>query len=706
MATRTIANGGGNWDSTSSWVEGAVPTSADDVVATASSGNLTINVAAACRSIDLSSYTGTLTHAAGITLSVGDGSGGALNFSGSWTYTKGNNTTSTISFVSTSNNGGAGWNITFGGKSPGSVTFNGSGGEWTLQDGSTSTGTWTFTEGELNTNDQDISVLKLFHQTNNYFTLNLGASEVTVTQRINDYGVYFSGRYLTINAGTSKLIISKASVMLTSHTFYDIEYQFNQDFLPDSSMIRGNITCHDFTATGGAHKNSNLLIANGNTLTVTNSIVFAGNSSANRLLVTSSTLGASGAISYSSASVAGWQNVDFQDISFSASVDASAITGGSGDCGGNTNLTATTADDWYWNGSGTRNFSDYTYWYTATNGGGSQMASTRPPLPQDNCYIDANSIDGTTRIDMDLSRPCKNLDFTGAGALTFDIDNNMVTFFGSVTLVSNVTLTVSNNSSIYTVFSGRGSYTITSAGKSWGQIRISAYGGTYTLQDAFQTTGSNSVFYLLNGTFNPNNYNVSVGGFYISGGSTRAYQGGTETLTTAGVTTAFYAQTITNLTWTAPAVIHATNASASITTMNLNTLTFNELRFTPGGTGKVLFSGAFTFSGITLSSEGTKNIRFTKNTTYTITGDKFIDGNGANVVTIDTDTAGTPFTLSKASGTVSADYLSLKDSTATGGATFYAGSHSTDVSGNTGWTFSDPPTEASGHLNLLLLGAG
>jgi hypothetical protein len=32
----------------------------------------------------------------------------------------------------------------------------------------------------------------------------------------------------------------------------------------------------------------------------------------------------------------------------------------------------------------------------------------------------------------------------------------------------------------------------------------------------------------------------------------------------------------------------------------------------------------------------------------------------------------------------------LKDNTATGGATFYAGANSTNVSGNTGWTFTAP----------------
>jgi len=61
MATRTIANGGGNWNSTGTWVEGAVPTSADDVVATATSGQLTVNVAATCRSLNLTNYANTLT---------------------------------------------------------------------------------------------------------------------------------------------------------------------------------------------------------------------------------------------------------------------------------------------------------------------------------------------------------------------------------------------------------------------------------------------------------------------------------------------------------------------------------------------------------------------------------------------------------------------------------------------------------------------
>lgn len=61
MATRTISNAGGNYNATGTWVEGAVPTSADDVVATATSGQLTVNVASAAQSFNFTNYTNTLT---------------------------------------------------------------------------------------------------------------------------------------------------------------------------------------------------------------------------------------------------------------------------------------------------------------------------------------------------------------------------------------------------------------------------------------------------------------------------------------------------------------------------------------------------------------------------------------------------------------------------------------------------------------------
>jgi len=59
-----------------------------------------------------------------------------------------------------------------------------------------------------------------------------------------------------------------------------------------------------------------------------------------------------------------------------------------------------------------------------------------------------------------------------------------------------------------------------------------------------------------------------------------------------------------------------------------------------------------------------------------------------------TFTADTQSTLSKSSGIVSVDYLSIQDSNATGGATWYAGANSVDAGNNTGWIFTAPPGPA------------
>ena len=69
MAIRTISNAGGNYNSSGTWVEAQVPTSADDIVATATSGQLTINVASAARTINLTNYNNTITMNANWTVS-------------------------------------------------------------------------------------------------------------------------------------------------------------------------------------------------------------------------------------------------------------------------------------------------------------------------------------------------------------------------------------------------------------------------------------------------------------------------------------------------------------------------------------------------------------------------------------------------------------------------------------------------------------
>lgn len=69
MPTRTISNTGGNYNAVGTWVEGFVPTSADDVVSTTTSGQLTMNVTGAAKTLDLSTYTNTLTMTNTLTVS-------------------------------------------------------------------------------------------------------------------------------------------------------------------------------------------------------------------------------------------------------------------------------------------------------------------------------------------------------------------------------------------------------------------------------------------------------------------------------------------------------------------------------------------------------------------------------------------------------------------------------------------------------------
>lgn len=60
MAVITASASGGNWNSTGTWVGGVVPTSADSVLLTATSGSVTLNVSATCIGLNCTGYTNTL----------------------------------------------------------------------------------------------------------------------------------------------------------------------------------------------------------------------------------------------------------------------------------------------------------------------------------------------------------------------------------------------------------------------------------------------------------------------------------------------------------------------------------------------------------------------------------------------------------------------------------------------------------------------
>lgn len=180
MATRYWVGGSGNWDATTTtnWAStsggaggASAPTSADDVIIDTSSGTGSISCSSAlatCNNI-------TVTASQAITLT------GTLSLiNGSLSYPSGGSFSSValLTFIATT----TGKTITSNGKSFGNtVTFNGVGGSWQLQDALTSTSTVTLTNGTLDLNSKTLTC-NIFNSNNsNTRSISFGEGNITIT---------------------------------------------------------------------------------------------------------------------------------------------------------------------------------------------------------------------------------------------------------------------------------------------------------------------------------------------------------------------------------------------------------------------------------------------------------------------------------------------------------------------------------------------
>lgn len=637
MATLYAKNVTANWNVASSWSatgsggadDAGVPDATSDCVFDSGfTGSITLTASTTVNSLVCQTgAAGTLTQNASTVLTIdsADGGGDSLKFVSTMTYTP--NVSADIRFTATSGTN----KITSGTLTIANIIINGTGGTFQLQDNLTLNGTGA---------------------TGGY------------TFRVQSGTFDANGKTVTFTTSGNARIGS------------------------------GTTSFYKLVRTGNAVKTDGLWLY-GN-ITVTNELSINGNSGINRVLVMSDTLGTARTLTITGATISNCSNCDFRDITFAnggANVDLSAITGGSGDCGGNTisgggTLSFTTADDWYWNGSGTRNFSDYTYWYTATNGGGSQMASTRCPLPQDTCYFDANSIDGATTVDQDLPRMCKNLDFTGCAAMNFHMNNIAQTIYGNMEFVSNVTRT---NGSTLSLEGRTGNWTLTSS-SSWldSILTFNSIGGTYLLGDNFSASYSVSVN---NGTFDANDKDLTIARFDVGASSSPTILMGNGTWNISG--------TYSNEIFRLPSTVTITQEGS---TLNLNmgntavtfyqtarNYTFNNISI-ESGTGAFTMNGSNTFSTLTISAP--KTVKFTAATTTTVSS--FVaTGDSENLIHIDS-TSSSDATLSDSSGTIQVYYCHIGetgDVDASGGASWLAyTSDGNEVNGSEGWTTAAPAT--------------
>ena len=354
----------------------------------------------------------------------------------------------------------------------------------------------------------------------------------------------------------------------------------------------------------------------------------------------------------------------------------------------------------YWVGTGSTanwNATANTNW--STSSGGSNNASV--PTTTDDVCFDANSPAGT----ISASTAINSIDMTGFthtltwnSSVALTIDGNGVT----AKLAGTVSFTGSTGTIIFTGTSGTTLFT--SGGNTPGGITVNGAGGTVQLQDNLSLNVSAGSITLTTGTLDTNGKTVTAGTLSSSNSNTRALTlGATDfKLNNAGTGTPWNIATSTNMTLTPGSSTIEFTGTVGTKTFAGGGLTYNNIKLNDTNANNLTITGANTFNDITITGGSNAHTLTLPSSTTTTATTFHATGASGHVITLAPGTASTVYTLSVASGTVSCDWLSMTFSTATGGATFYAGANSTDGGNNTGWIFTAPPGGVNSNFFIFM----
>ena len=690
MANRYWVGGTGTWNtsSTTNWsassggASGAsVPTAADSVFFDRT-GTYTVTCTGALTCNDITVSAGTVTFATGTSPTFA--------ISGSMTLLAGTvwSATGTLTFNATN----TGKTITTNGVTiTASITFNGVGGGWTLGSAITTASSITFTNGTFSTSVTNYAV------TTTNITINGGILTLngsTVTSSSAPPFTYTSG---TVNAGTSQINISAANSQFTGggQTYYNVSFTSASTL---AAGVSGANTFNNLTIAGKTVSGIGILNISANQTINGTFTVSAGTNAACRTTYSSDIFGTTRTLTCAAVSLT---DADFRGITIAG---AAAPASGTrlGDCKGNSGITFGAGVSKYWNLAAGGNWGGAIGW-TTTSGG--TPAINDLPLAQDTVIFEATGLNSGATVTINGNWNIGTIDMSARTSNTMTLTTSIYspTIYGNwingtgTTLAGTATLT----------FAGRGSQTITAAGKTFTQgVTINSPSGTVTLQDALTTSRALAgAVGLARGTLDLNGQTLTLSAaatatfLTATGTKNLTFNGGSLVIAASG-TTAFNNAVPTGFTTTAgtgTGTISLTSASAKTFVGGGSTYncTLNQ-----GGAGALTITGSNTFSNITntYSATGATSILFTAGTTSTFTNWN-ASGASGRLLTIGSVTAAS-HTLSKASGTVSADFLSISRSTATGGATWYA-ANSTDGGNNTGWIFALAPSSTGNFFALF-----
>jgi hypothetical protein len=698
MASITAKATGGNWTVGSTWVGDVAPLASDDVIIDGTSGNITIDSGAVARSVDFNGYSGLCIHNANVTLNIGDGTAGAgnraLRMSPTMTYLKMHPQTSAIAFISTSaTQQTIDWCSTTGNHTFGHTTYNASSnGSWLWNDDFISSfaglnATLTLTKGTLNTNGKTFIGGQVTGSNSNVRTLTMGASQFYCYGVGNNCWLFATITSLTVTANTAKVWFYRS---LTCFAPLIQSGTVNWNGL-DLEWIGGGICT---IASGGVPIFDNVTVNGGqdlgdgredrlqqnNSWTANGTVTFNGLSQTRRLRVHSN--GGVRTVTVAGGSSVTGKYVDFQNTSLSVSNNLSAIVGGAGDLGGNTNIVFASAVPKYFYSPtpGVKFYNDDTLWFLGTGGTGGQ---TTRPLAQDDAIFDLNSfpVAGVTvRNGVGCNQLGKNINWTGVTnnpVWDFQVD---VINYGSLTLDPNMTVT-SYSDAFFTMFGSGASqfFTVDFAGLQLPHTLFLinfASTNTCTLQSHFVGNALNTTLFQTTGLIDFNNKNVTTGRFQQSSGTITM---GAGIFTLKGVGTIWNCAGTVNAN-TSEIIVDSQNVTAK--TFTGGTKTYNKLTLQGNYNDTLTFSGNNSFGNTSITKTSAFSLVFTTGSTTTFTGTVTkTTGSLWNLMS----TTSTAFTWSKASGSITFVDAIISKSTASGGATFTANTNSIDGGGNSGW---------------------
>jgi hypothetical protein len=609
MADRYWVGGTGNWNDTAKWSAtsgGAggesVPTAADNAYFdensdTGGAFTVTVNVAASCK--DFIVGDGVTVTALDQAMTLAQNS--AHNVYGSWfnpatNYSRSGN--SDLNFLATT----SGNTITTNGIAicgSGFLTFNGSGGVWTLASSLASVASFRFYAGTLNTAGFNLSSFVRLEWTGG--TVNLDSSQITLTQTNNSNAATIRFEpALILDAGTSTFNITVSSGLAPGGVL-----NFAGKTLYDVIINRSDL---NFTVQG-ANTFNDLNVINAR------SVVFDSGQTTNGTLtlrgdntnITSRTRiagpGVGGSQTLTCAAITIGDGVDFQQIEIAgdaAPLDVS--TKSTGDAGGNSGITGFAAPKTvYWNLAGSQNWSA-TAWATTPTG---TPAVENFPLAQDTAVVTEAGAAGTITLNSAWSIGTLTFDdgvSPRTSAVTLNITNGPV-FYGDLKLSSGAII----SGTATATFAGLNTQNITGAGKTFtNSITLDSPGGTLVLQDNL-TLDPTRTFTLTRGTLDLNGRVPSFGIFNSSNTNVRSIAFGNSKIQLSGAgTTIIELGTSTNFTYTGSGLFELTY-TGSAGTRTVNSFSTEEI-YAPN---LRVIGGTDFFSFTTNSSRIWNNVDFT-----------------------------------------------------------------------------------------------